>query len=673
LCEKVALRLARSGFPEEAGRAMKEATKLTPGPTPAMEDPLAVEPFRLLVDSVNDYAIFMLDAAGRVRTWNPGAGRLKQYRADEIIGQHFSIFYPREDVEGGKCEHELTVAAATGRFEDEGWRIRKDGTRFWANVIITAIRTPAGELGGFAKVTRDLTERRAAEEIVRQGEMRLRLLIESIQDYAIFMLDPGGYVTTWNPGAERTTQYRADEILGKHFSIFYTPDALSSNHPAYELKVAAATGRYEEEGWRIRRDGSRFWSSVVISAIRDDQQQLKGFAKVTRDLTDRKNAEREQAARIAAEASNRAKDEFLAMLGHELRNPLAPTLTALQVMKLRGELRSSREQEIIERQLKHMVRLVDDLLDLSRITRGTFDLQKAPLDLCDVIARAVEMTGPLIEDRRHELDVDVPPSALVVEGDGVRLAQVFANLLTNAAKYTDPGGRIKLSVRAEGADVVTEVRDNGLGIPPDLLPRIFETFVQAPQAVSRSVGGMGIGLSLVRSFVAMHGGSVEGTSAGLRKGSVFTVRLPLAKASGAGARGGPHEGAAAGDPLKGALRVLIVDDNEDALVSAADVLQMLGHEVRTAASGPAALEVVEQFKPDVGLLDIGLPGMDGYELAERLRAKLGGSPGLRLIAITGYGQASDRERSRKAGFDVHLVKPVDLGSLLHTIADDIAV
>jgi CheY-like chemotaxis protein len=197
--------------------------------------------------------------------------------------------------------------------------------------------------------------------------------------------------------------------------------------------------------------------------------------------------------------------------------------------------------------------------------------------------------------------------------------------------------------------------------------------VQAPQAVSRSVGGMGIGLSLVRSFVAMHGGSVEGTSAGLRKGSVFTVRLPLAKASGAGARGGPHEGAAAGDPLKGALRVLIVDDNEDALVSAADVLQMLGHEVRTAASGPAALEVVEQFKPDVGLLDIGLPGMDGYELAERLRAKLGGSPGLRLIAITGYGQASDRERSRKAGFDVHLVKPVDLGSLLHTIADDIAV
>jgi PAS domain S-box-containing protein len=669
----VPLRLARSGFPEEAGRAMKEATKFTPGPTPAMEDPLAVEPFRLLVDSVNDYAIFMLDAAGRVRTWNPGAGRLKQYRADEIIGQHFSIFYPREDVEAGKCEHELTVAAATGRFEDEGWRIRKDGTRFWANVIITAIRTPAGELGGFAKVTRDLTERRAAEEIVRQGEMRLRLLIESIQDYAIFMLDPGGHVTTWNPGAERTTQYRADEILGKHFSIFYTPDALSSNHPAYELKVAAATGRYEEEGWRIRRDGTRFWSSVVISAIRDDQQQLKGFAKVTRDLTDRKNAEREQAARIAAEASNQAKDEFLAMLGHELRNPLAPTLTALQVMKLRGELRSSREQEIIERQLKHMVRLVDDLLDLSRITRGTFDLQKAPLDLCDVIARAVEMTGPLIEDRRHELDVDVPPIAMVVEGDAVRLAQVFANLLTNAAKYTDAGGRIKLSVRAEGTEVVTEIRDNGLGIPQDLLPRIFETFVQAPQAASRSVGGMGIGLSLVRSFVAMHGGSVEGASAGLRKGSVFTVRLPLAKTSGAAARGGAHEGAAAGEALKGALRVLIVDDNEDALVSAADVLQMLGHEVRTATSGPAALEVVEQFKPDVGLLDIGLPGMDGYELAERLRAKLGGSPGLRLIAITGYGQASDRERSRKAGFDVHLVKPVDLGKLLHTIADDIAV
>ncbi|HEY0709330.1 MAG TPA: PAS domain S-box protein [Polyangia bacterium] len=634
------------------------------------EEWLSNEPFRMLVESVNDYAIFMLDPKGFIRTWNPGAAKVKQYRADEIIGKHFSIFYPEEDVRAGKCEHELVVAAATGRFEDEDWRIRKNGDRFWANVVISAIRSPDGELRGFAKVTRDLTERRRAEEILRQSELRLRLLVESIRDYAIFMLDVHGNITTWNAGAQSITQYSSEEIVGQHFSRFYTQDAVDSGHPAYELRVAASAGRYEEEGWRVRRDGSHFWANVVISAIRGDNGELLGFAKVTRDLTERKNAERESVARMAAEAASKAKDEFLAILGHELRNPLAPTLTAVQLIKLRGELRDSKEFEIIERQLRHMVRLVDDLLDLASIARRTVDIKKERLDLSEVIARAVEMVSVLIEDRRHELNVKVPPGTILVEGDSVRLAQVFANLLTNAAKYTDPGGRISISVSREGSDVVITVQDNGIGITSDLLPVVFEPFVQAPQPSARSVGGMGIGLSLVRSFVERHGGSVSAASAGPRKGSVLTVRLPMLESATAAAAHPPTPALDSPRVTAQPKRVLIVDDNEDARVSAADLLSLLGHEVKTAATGLSALEVVEEFTPDVAFLDIGLPGMDGYELARRLRAKFGSALPLRLIALTGYGQESDRAQTRAAGFDAHLVKPVELTNLLSGLVNE---
>jgi PAS domain S-box-containing protein len=629
------------------------------------EEWLASEPFRMLVESVNDYAIFMLDPTGHVRTWNPGAARIKGYKAEEIIGKHFSTFYPQEDIEGGKCEMELAVASRTGRFEDEGWRLRKDGTRFWANVVIAAIRGPDGQLLGFSKVTRDLSERREADEKLRQSELRLRLLIESIQDYAIFMLDPTGRVTTWNHGAQAITQYTAPEIIGKHVSTFYPQEMVDSNHAQKELDTADSAGRFEEEGWRVRRDGSRFWAHVVIRAIRDEHMRLVGFAKVTRDLTERKNAEREQAAREAAEEASRAKDEFLAMLGHELRNPLAPTLTALQLLKLRGDIRSSREQQIIERQLKHMVRLVDDLLDVSRITRGGFQLNRGPVDLRDVVARAIEIASPMLEERRHDLEVKVPAGEILVEGDTIRLAQVFTNLLNNAAKYTDPGGHITVALWTESGQAITEVRDDGMGISSDLLPRVFDTFVQAPQSAARSAGGLGIGLALVRSFVTLHGGSVAASSAGARRGSTFTVTLPLLAGTPGASDRSPGQLAEA-TRFKRPLRVLLVDDNEDALVSAAEVLQLAGHEVRTATNGAAALALLPQFQPEVAVLDIGLPDLDGYDLAVRLRAELG-PRAPRLIAVTGYGRDVDRERSRKAGFDVHLVKPVDIDTLMRTV------
>jgi signal transduction histidine kinase/CheY-like chemotaxis protein len=371
-------------------------------------------------------------------------------------------------------------------------------------------------------------------------------------------------------------------------------------------------------------------------------------------------------AREQAETASRAKDEFLAMLGHELRNPLSPILTALELMKLRDNGRVTREQAIVERQTRHLIRLVDDLLDVSRVARGVLELRRARVDLRDVLAKATDIASPLLEMRRHHFDVQAPPrGALFLHADEARLAQVIANLLTNSAKYTPPGGHVSVRARRDDAEVVLEVRDDGNGIAPELLPHVFDLFVQGRQPLDRNDGGLGIGLALVRSLVQLHGGTVTAQSEGAGKGCVFTVRLP------------PGE---VGDPTTFAAelrtqpiavesrRILLVDDNEDALAMLAEILRGAGHEVCTAADGPSALDVVREFRPDVAVLDIGLPAMDGYELGARLRSQLGSSAPV-LIALSGYGQESDRARSQVAGFALHLVKPLDSAALLSAIED----
>jgi signal transduction histidine kinase/ActR/RegA family two-component response regulator len=367
------------------------------------------------------------------------------------------------------------------------------------------------------------------------------------------------------------------------------------------------------------------------------------------------------------EAANRAKDEFLAMLGHELRNPLSPIVTAIDLLKRRAGGATNREQEIIERQVGHLVRLVDDLLDVSKITRGKIALRKEPVEIAGVIAKALEMASDLFEQRLHQLSIDAPAEGLRVEGDPVRLAQVIANLLTNAARYTEPGGLVSVRAFLDGSDVVVVVTDSGAGIAPDLLPRVFDLFVQGQRSTDRKEGGLGLGLALVRSLVELHGGTSVARSDGPGRGSEFEIRLP---ATARAADVVPAVRAPAAKGVAASRRVLVVDDNVDSAELLREMLQWVGHEVAMAHDGPSALATAEWFVPDVAVLDIGLPVMDGYELGRRLHERPQGAR-CRLIALSGYGQERDRVKSKESGFEAHLVKPVDGARLLRIVAGDI--
>jgi PAS domain S-box-containing protein len=481
------------------------------------------------------------------------------------------------------------------------------------------------------------------------GEEQFRLLVESVRDYAIFMLDPEGYVVSWNAGAERIKGYRAQEAIGKHFSIFYPPDAVASGWPEHELEVARLEGRFEDEGWRLRKDGTRFWANVVITALHDRTGQLRGFAKVTRDMTERKRVE-------TLEHEGRQTAEFLAMLGHELRNPLAPIRNAVEIIRARPVTDPSVQwaRDLIERQVNHLGRLVDDLLDMSRITSGHVTLQKERLDLGLLISRVTDSVRPLMEERKHVFSVDLPALPLRVDGDMTRLSQVVVNLVNNAAKYTPRGGHIRVSLEREGGQAVLRVRDDGIGMAPDLIPRVFDLFAQGERSLDRSEGGLGIGLTLVRELVTKHGGTVQASSRGPGQGSEFVVRLPALPALAPDAALSEEPRA---HPALRPRRVLVVDDNGDSAETMAVLLQLWGHDVQVAHDGTRALALAAQHRPDVVLLDIGLPGMTGYEVAERLR-EVPGMSGATLVALTGYGQDEDRRRSRAAGFAVHLLKPV---------------
>jgi PAS domain S-box-containing protein len=610
--------------------------------------------FRLLVEAIEDYAIFILDPTGHIVTWNTGAQKIKGYKANEIIGKHVSVFYAPDAIATGWPDEELRRAAALGRFEDEGWRLRKDGTRFWANVVITRLLAPDGSLQGFAKVTRDLSERKRHEQDLQESEERFRLLIDNVRDYMICMLGPDGTVQSWNGGAQLIMGYRADEIIGKHFGTFFPRSDAALNKPACELAAAYERGRVEEEAWRVRKDGSMFWANVVVTAVFDNDGKLRGYAKVVRDMTDRHRLEQ-------LEKSSRRINEFLAMLGHELRNPLAPIRNSVSILQLEAltspTIKGARD--MIDRQLTHLTRLVDDLLDVGRVTTGKIALQKEIVAIGDVVQRSVEASRGMIDSRAHFLSLDVPSEPLFVNGDVTRLTQVFQNLLNNAAKFTPKGGHISVSVVEDEGTIVVRVRDTGIGISADATANIFDLFAQETERINPSESGLGIGLTVARSIVEMHGGTIEVSSEGEDKGAEFTVRLPTSRAKPA-ERDAPET---TRPPITSRLRVLVVDDNRDAAESLALLVRMMGHDARHVYDGASAIVLAKEFQPHVALLDLAMPRTNGFDLQKQLRA-IDTSRPMTIAAITGLGQTQTRRRALDAGFDQFMVKPVAIQNLV---------
>jgi PAS domain S-box-containing protein len=487
------------------------------------------ERFRLLVESVRDYAIFILDVGGHVTTWNAGAERINGYKAEEIIGKHFSVFYPPDDVAAGKCERELLIAEREGRLEDEGWRVRNDGARIWASVTITPLRNRQGTLIGFAKVTRDLSERRRSEEETR----RFRLLVESVKDYAIFVLDPAGHVSTWNAGAERIKGYTAAEIIGRHFSTFYPPEDVAAGKCENELVVAAEVGRFEEEGWRIRKDGSHFWANVTITALRDPGSGvLVGFAKVTRDLTERREAEANQRALAVEKAALAEKsrvqefqERFLAILGHDLRNPLAALDMGAGILRQRTT--DPAMLRVIDRMHASSLRMslmIEQILDLtrSRLARG-IELTPAPMDLRDAITRIVDE----LRTAHPARVVEVRCPSLPGTWDRDRLEQVLSNLLGNALLYGDPAKPVTVEAWADDLGVHLEVHNEGPPIPADIQPTLFDPFRRGERDSRTSkTAGLGLGLYISNEVVLAHGGTLELRSSP-DEGTTFRVNLPL--------------------------------------------------------------------------------------------------------------------------------------------------
>lgn len=617
----------------------------SPYSLPGTEMPLAA-----VLEAALD-AIVTLDNQGRVLHFNPAAEKLFGYSLQDALGRDISelIAYPAGYAAG---DQELHHYFTKSRGPVLAQRLEMLACRAGGGTLpveLTLVKLATQEPLTFTAYVRDLSEQKRAEAAVRESEERYRDLIENANDI-IYTHDLSGRLTSWNRAGERITGYGAEDVQGMNIASLVAPDHLEQARRMIARKVVEG-GRTAYELDIFTKDGRRLTVEISSRLARQPGKapHVQGMA---RDVTERKQAE------LALKEADSKKDEFLAMLAHELRNPLAPIRNALQILKLADDnptlVREMRE--MMERQVQQIVRLVDDLFDVSRITRGTLELRQEKLNLAAVAAMALETSRPLIQAAGHTLTVTLPPEPIYVEGDETRLSQVLANLLNNSAKYTPGGGRIGLIVEREADRATVRIRDNGIGIPAEMLSRVFDMFTQVHDAVPGTAGGLGIGLTLVRNLIEMHGGSVSAHSEGSGKGSEFVVRLPLLTAQTPDPEAMPPREVTALEEVA-PRRVLVVDDNIDSAESLGKMLKLMGNQVRTAHDGPSALEEAAKFIPEVVLLDIGLPGMDGHEVARRLRL-LSGLQEAVLVAQTGWGQEEDRRRSRAAGFNHHLVKPV---------------
>jgi PAS domain S-box-containing protein len=623
--------------------------------------------YRLIVDSVTDYAIYMLDPAGIVSSWNPGAQRFKGYERKEILGQHFSRFYTDEDRASGLPERALKTAATEGRFEHEGWRVRKDGTRFWAHVIIDPIRDPSGQLLGYAKVTRDLSERKVAEEALRRSEERFKLLVQGVTDYAIYMLDPDGRVTNWNMGAERIKGYLADEIVGEHFSRFYTEDDRAAGLPKKVLETAAREGRYEKEGWRVRKDGSLFWANVVIDAIRDEQGNLLGFAKVTRDMSQKKEAERalEQAREVFVQSQKmEAIGRLTGGIAHDFNNLLMAVLGSLELLRKRlpndpkmialtdNAIRGAQRGTALTKRMLAFARRQDlkpEAVNVAALVQGMADLLQRSL-------------GPSVS-----IETRFPLSLPPVRADANQLELALLNLAVNARDAMPNGGSIIIGARVDrinektdnlepGRYICLSVTDSGEGMDEETLGRAADPFF-----TTKGVGkGTGLGLSMVHGMSEQSGGRLVLKS---RKGEGTTAEIWLPVAAQQAKAAQPASAATErSDESTRSLLILAVDDDPLVLMNTTAMLEDLGHTVHEAASGKEALEVFRCERDiDVVITDQAMPHMTGTQLADTIRAEHRDLP---IILATGFAELPEI-----AGADLlKLDKPFSQDELAQAIA-----
>jgi PAS domain S-box-containing protein len=622
------------------------------------------ELMRVTLSSIGD-AVITTDTRGRVTSLNEVAETLTGWQSADAAGQPLDavLRLVSEDTRQpipNPALRALAEGVAVG-LSNHTTLIAKDGTERAIDDSAAPIRSTDGAVTGSVLVFRDITPRREWERDEGERLIAARQLASIVEtsDDAIIRKSLDGIIQSWNAGAERVFGYTADEAVGRHISLIIPPERLAEEEQIIaSLKAGKRVDHFETE--RRHRSGGLLWVSLTISPIEDDEGRIVAASKIARDVT----RQRQLADDLAA--ADRQKNEFLATLAHELRNPLAPLGNMLEVLKRADHDPQARTAAVttMERQLRQLVRLVDDLLDLSRITHNRLDLRHDLIDLGVVVAQAIEAARPLAEASGHEILTALPPAPLRISADAVRLSQILGNLLNNACKYTPHGGRIGVEVAQREHTAVVTVSDTGEGIPPDRLHAIFDMFTQLDTARERSQGGLGIGLTLVRRLVEMHGGTVEARSEGVGKGSQFVVRLPLAV--------DPAPARTSLQPLEGVAsrRILIVDDNHDAAASLSLLLELDGHMIMTVHDGPSALAAAEAHRPDVVLLDIGLPVMSGYDVARRIRDQEWGRA-MVLVALTGWGQDEDRARTRAAGFDAHLVKPAnypDLVQLLRSVS-----
>ncbi|MBA2965494.1 MULTISPECIES: CheR family methyltransferase [Ramlibacter] len=634
-----------------------------------------------VVGSVNDAIIsFALDRT--ILSWNAAAEAMFGYTAEESIGQLLDLLVQDGDDDGSPQRIVASIVAGQPVTQLEVQRRRKDGQPVFISLSAAPIRDGGGAVIGGTAIARDITASRAAAEALRLSEERLRLIVESAREYAIFATDLERNVTHWNTGAERLLGYSGSEMLGRSADIVFTAEDRAAGAPEDEARRALADGRASDDRVHVRKDGGQFWADGVAMPMHDQQGRPIGFVKVLRDQTEARETQQAlqrsqaelvqslqetQAARRALEEADVAKDRFLAVLSHELRNPLASIASASELLLMTGlpEAARGKAAEVVQRQARAMKVLLDELLDVSRLALGRLSLSRRRISLTLVIQNALEASRPLVQAAAHELVVSLPPESVEVDADPVRLAQVVSNLVGNSAKYTPEGGRIEVSAEVFHDEVVITVSDNGIGMEPAEIDRMFDLFSQGERSMSRSNGGLGIGLALARNIVELHGGWIMASSAGTGRGCQMRVGLPLVPGTGEPAppavlvpqpQPQPVVAAAAAE---GDL-ILVADDNGDAAWGMAKLLELSGFRALLARSGEEALRLAQEQRPAVALLDIGMPDLSGHDVARRVRAEPWGQQMI-LIAATGWGQEEDVRQSMAAGFDAHLTKPLNVG------------